>query len=287
MGRSIEHARMRVTEQVLPKFDSESQKEMTNLNERLQKHFHERLKQANVFPRATSVATSETQMRLSSSVRNDGELGGDLPASAYRASGDAVLQVHESLINNALRRMNFAGRTMKDDEVRQEIEKFLSTIAGKDVKLDTTDAKQKDEKPEPAPEAQGAGEPRAFIFAKDDPIRVQFDDGEIRLILRAGFEQEGKESIPLQQVTVPLKYRVEKNRIVVERGDVSVAPVEKPQNVSTQIGYAGVIRRKIERSISNRERTRTVTLEREGKPAVTANVVDVKPVGGWLVLRLE
>jgi hypothetical protein len=270
---------------VLPKFDSETQKEMAKANDRLQR-FHERLKQANVFPRATSVATSEAQMRLSSSVRNDGELGGDLPAIAYRARGDAVLQVHESLMNNALRRMNFAGRTMKDDDVRQELERFLSSIAGKEIQLETTDPKDKKE-PAPAKDAEGVGEPRAFIFAKEDPIRVQFDDGEIRLILRAGFEQEGKENIPLQQVTVPLKYRVEKDHILVERGNVSVAPVEKPQSVSTQIGYAGVIRKKIERSIENRQRARVLTMEREGKPAVTATVVEVKPLGGWLILRLE
>ncbi len=279
-GRALEHARMRVTEQVLPRFESESQKEMLNMDDRLQNHLHARLKQANVFPRATSVATSETQIRLSSSVRNDGELGGDLPATAYPASGDAVLQVHESLINNALRRMNFAGRTMTDDEVRKELERFLSMVAGKEVKLQLKEPGDKKE-------TESAGEPRAFIFAKEDPIRVEFEEGEIRLILRAGFEQEGKENIPLQQVTVPLVYRVEKDHILVERGNVSVAPVEKPQSVSTQIGYAGVIRKKIEKSIANRERERVVTIEREGKPTVTANVVEVKALSGWLILRLE
>jgi hypothetical protein len=280
-GQALAHARQRVTENVLPRFESESESAMRDANASLQR-FQQRLKDANVSPERTVVATSESAMRLQSTVKHDGELGGDTPPSAYVPHGDALLEIHESLINNALKQMNFAGKTMTDEDVRKELERFLTIIAGKEVKLESNNPEQKTEEAD-------ASEPRAFIFADKDPVRVKFEDGQIRLIIRAGFEQPGKENIPLQQVTVPLIYRVQGNQIEasVEPNTVQVMPVEKPESTTQQLGFAGVVKKKVEKSIPGSKRDAKFNFEREGRPTVVLSIADIKALGGWLIVRLR
>jgi len=285
-ARSNAHTRRRIRERVLPEFEAESEKAMLDADEALQQRFHARLKEAGVFPKKTSVATSESHMRLSSRILDDGELAGDLRNSALPLGSGAALHLHESLLNNALSRMNFAGRTMTDDEIREELERFVSVIAGKEISFDSeADASSEtaaaDEQP---PAEEGA---KALVFADKDPVRVRFEGGVIELIIRAGFVREGQDDIPAQVVTVPLTYTIDGDKAIVKRGRIRVSPIGAVESTTKQIAFAGIIGRKMERSIPDRTRDTNIDIERTDQENVTIAITDIKALNGWLTVWVE
>jgi len=276
-GQSESITRSRIAQRVIPEFNKEVDNNFHEANDRLQNNLNKRLKEAGVYPQATIARTSDTHLRLSSQVMADGELGGAVPNSSLDRPHGVTIHMHETLLNNSADRMNFAGRTMTDDEIRAEIEAFLTKLTGEEYKIEPS----KDDE-------SGADKgPDTLIFAAEDPIRLKVQDGYVNLIIRAGFLQEGKEDIPTQEVTVPLHYRVEGDQIVIERGNVKVSPVDRPQSAARQIAHAGVIRKKIQSSIPDRTRDRTVMMEREGKESLPVYINDIKALNGWVTVWAE
>jgi hypothetical protein len=276
-GQSESITRSRIAERVIPEFNKEVDNNFHEANDRLQNNLNKRLQDAGVYPRTTIARTSDTHLRLSSQVMADGELGGAVPNSSLDRPQGVTIHMHESLLNNSADRMNFAGRAMTDDEIRAEIEAFLTKLTGEEYKI------------EPSQDSESGEDrgPDTLVFAAEDPIRLKVQDGNVNLIIRAGFRQEGKEDIPTQEVTVPLHYRVEGDQIVIERGNVKVSPVDRPQSAARQIAHAGVIRKKIQSSIPDRTRERTVMMEREGKESLPVYINDIKALNGWVTVWAE
>ncbi len=205
------------------------------------------------------------------------ELGGDEPSFKLDPGNGIVLSFHESVINNALDRMALAGRTLTEPELLNEFEQSISTLLGRDVTLSSSDDQtQADDK-----------DPDTFVFDANDPIRAQIENGAFSLIIRTGLKQKDKQDIPTQIITIPLSLRIEGNQLLVERGSVRVAPVVKPKSFSLQIGRAGVIRKKIESSIQDRQRERKISLIQEGKEDLIVTITKIQALDGWLAVWAE
>ncbi|MEX0701287.1 MAG: hypothetical protein WD069_04255 [Planctomycetales bacterium] len=272
--QSEAHAASRLYERAYPRFDSEVDQEFAEANRDLADQ-NARLKQARVYPETKLYRTTDQHLQVSARVREAGELGGGRYNHTLTPGAGVTLHVHESLANNSFDRMNIAGRTMTEQELVAEFERFLGLIAGRTIDLDTDD--------QPASEE----DPAEFIFAETDPLRVRFEGGVVSLTLKAGLRRPGEEDIPTQEVTVPLRYTLRGNEIVVTRGTVAVAPVGRPPNLAVQVVRAGVMRDKIQRAIPERTRDRQVKLEREGEATVMLFVTQLEPRGGWLTLSLK
>lgn len=269
-------AASRVQEKALPKFDQEVEKQFGqngSVNPRFQTNVVARLKELGVYPDAKSYSTSETELLVATRVMSNDELGADEPSSGLVTSGGMTVLIHESLMNNSMDRMNLAGRTMTEEELRVEFSDRLSKLLNKKVELPKKT------------QTDGKG-PATLTFDQHDPIRFRVDKGLVKIILRAGFKQEDKEDIPTQIVTIPLKITVVGSKVVVEHGDVEVAPVAKPESGTKQIARAGVIKRKLETSLPRRELDRTYTFEQDNK-RIEAAMTRVRAADGWLVLTLE
>jgi len=215
-----------------------------------------------------------------------------------------VLQLHESLLTNSVHRMKFAGQSMTDAQVKAELERFLSLLAGRKIEigkalskgpvpLKPVAAPGAPPAPAPAPAAAPAPAPAAtsdsgdnslLVFDPDDPIRFTIENGEISLVLRAGIKQEGKEDIPTQTITVPLRLSVKNGQVLVDRGTVTVAPATANADRATQVVRAGVMRKKLESVIKPMALDGTIHVPRQGRPDADLAIVDVKAVGGWLTI---
>jgi hypothetical protein len=272
-GESEAIAAQRLQARVVPQLDTRLNDEVTKANSRLQGETKKRLQDNGLYPERVRVRTSEGFIRYSSLVANPTELSGDVPNAIANPSRGVIVHVHESLLNNAVDRMKFAGRTMTDDDIRAEIERFATALTGREVKFE----QKKD--------ADAADKTSTLVFAEKDPVRIRIEGGNVNLIMRAGFKQEGKEDIPTQIVTVPLALSVNGDKIVIERGGVQVAPAGPTD--ARQIVRAGVMRKKIETSIPTRERERVVRVARDGSPEIALNVTTLKALNGWLCIAAE
>lgn len=279
-------AASRVSDRVLPKFNSEVDEQIEKANVDLQEKLIKKLEEADLFPSARRIYTTDSQLLYSSRTMSDHELGGSRPFQPAVPSKGLLLQLHESVANNALDRMALAGRTLSEDELKVEIEKSLSDLLGREVKLgESAESEEKPAEAEVAAEDEDV--PSTFVFDDSDPIRVRFRGNEIELVIRAALKQEGKEDIPAQEISVPLVIVVEGDNLNISAGRVRVSPVEKPESLQTQIARAGVIRKKIDRAIVSKTVDGTVELERDNGSPLALKVQTLTSRNGWLSLTLE
>jgi hypothetical protein len=302
-GESEAIAADRIQTRVLPEVDSRVDKLISDANSRLHRELHKRLKEAGLYPAAVRASSNQTFLRLSVEIADKMELAGDkAPSIGYEKAG-LVLQLHESLLTNGAHRMKFAGQSMTDAQVKAELERFLSLVAGRKIEIGKTAVVGKSTplkavppvppapgaKPAPAPAPAPAAAPEAgdnslLVFDKDDPIRFTIENGEVSLVLRAGIKQEGKEDIPTQSITVPLRLSVKGNQVIVDRGTVQVAPVGATTDRAQQVVRAGVMRKKLESVFQPIALDAVIHVPREGRADADLTIADIKAFGGWLTI---
>ena len=277
-GQSEAIAAERVRSKVLPEFNQEVDSKITKLNKDLEEKLNSKLREKELMPSATNYRTTEDDLRANLRLMADRELaGGDGPFVTVPSSG-FVVALHESLLNNSLDRLKFAGRTMTDKELASEIEKSFADLLGRPVNAT--------EKIEAA--GEGSKEPATFIFPDKDPLRIRLNNGQLTLAIRAGLKQPaGEDDIPTQEIIVPLMFRVEGTELVIESGDVSVAPVDPPANAAMQITRATVVRRKVQNALPTRKFDRFISITENRQTPIQLGVTQVKSAGGWLSLSFE
>ena len=275
-GQSQAIAAQRVSSRVLPEFNKEVDTKIVDLNKNLEEKVNSKLRQKELYPSAASYRSSEDDLRVSTRLMADQELaGGDGPFVSVPTAG-FVLALHESLLNNSLDRLKFAGRTMSEDELSKEIEASFSDLLGRKLNLE-----KKIEVAVDAPK-----EIATFVFPAKDAMRFRINNGQLTLSLRAGLKQKD-EDIPTQEIIVPLMFRIEGTNFVVESGEISVSPVDPPANAGLQIARAGVVRSKVKNTLPIRKFDRFISIDKNLQTPVQLGLVQVKASGGWLTLTFE
>ena len=161
-GQSQAIAAQRVSSRVLPEFNKEVDTKIVDLNKNLEEKVNSKLRQKELYPSAASYRSSEDDLRVSTRLMADQELaGGDGPFVSVPTAG-FVLALHESLLNNSLDRLKFAGRTMSEDELSKEIEASFSDLLGRKLNLE-----KKIEVAADAPK-----ETATFVFPAKDAMRL-------------------------------------------------------------------------------------------------------------------
>jgi len=281
-GESEAIAASRVQERVLPKFNAEVDQQFGpggKSNSRLAEKMAN-LKELGLFPDAKSWSTTDSELRGAARLMDASELGGSEPNPALFLGRGISLLLHQTMINNAIDRLDFAGKTMTDDEIRAKIEQELSTLLGKDFKL------EQEPLTESKPEPEGEAVPRTLVFDKNDPIRADVGDGALVITIRAGFKQEGKEDIPTQIVTFPLQFSVDMKNVVINRGDISIAAAEGGGG-ARQLASAGVIRKKMSQAFPEQREVNRVRYVERDQRRVQAAVTRIRALDGWLSVSFE
>lgn len=272
-------AASRVQDRVLPPFNSEADKSFAEAGQELDQQLFSGLRATGLYPDAQRYQSTDSAVRLSTRLMSDGELGGSVAESRLlpEANGAAMV-VHESAVNNSIDRIGLNGKTMTEEELRHHLEGFLTKALAREFKF-----KEPEAKPTPT---EGEDEedkvPAKMVFAKDDPLRVQFKNGLMLLIIRAGMEREGKEPIPLQEITVGVKLLVEGDQIKALRDSVSIAAIE---------GDLSPIQRKVVNSKISAalpDRAVSAKFDLEGpKHTVQARVSRLNVIEGWIAVGVQ
>src|SRR5262249_17634374 len=126
-----------------------------------------------------------------------------------------------------------------------------------------------------------------ILFDDEDPVRFQFDNGQISVTIRAAFERTHDEPIAPQMITIPVKIAVEGENLVLDAGPISIAPVIPPQNVARQLLHEGVIIKRIEASLPQRRLNRKFSLPLQRGEELSLGVTQVTVADGWLTVTLD
>jgi hypothetical protein len=266
----------RVRTNVLPKFNSEVDKNFAEAGPKLEADVFSGLKATGLYPDAFVYTTSDNILKLNSRLMGSTELGADFPATHASLDRGAALMLHESAVNNSIDRMGLAGQTLNETQLREKLEAFFTKALNRPVKLDPPP------KPAGTPAAADGEEddkgPSAIVFADADPMRIRFEGGELILVIRASFKQEGKDDIPMREITVPMTFEVKGKKIVITRGNIIVAAAG---GEGGGIAINGVVRKKIQSALPDREVDSKVELKGP-KNTVVTNVSAINLIDGWV-----
>ncbi len=270
-------AAQRISERVVPEMNKEVDDKFSEMNRDLETGVEKRLKEQNLWPSAKSYRSTDDEMRANLRLMSEQEIGGSDSPNLQIPSNGFVVALHESMLNNAMARLKIAGKTMTDDELGDEIERSFSDVLGRKF-----NASKKIEE-----SAQSKKEPATFIFPDRDPIQFRMDNGQLILIIRAGLKQTGEEDIPTQVISVPLTFKVDGTKLVIESGEVGVSPVETPKNTALQITRSGIVRTKVKNALPTRNFDRFITIDKNVPKPINIGVSSITPTGGWMVISFQ
>lgn len=274
----------RISDQALPKFETEVSNQLSEQNSTLQKTLNA-LDSKGVGPDSISARSSNTHIAVSSRTMGVTRLGGSAQPPVLLSLSGLAIQLHESALNNTVDALGFNGRTIPEEQVIEELEAGLSDLLQRDIKLGKDD--NQESKPEAAPaEGEEPEPPTSFVFSATDPIRAHFEDNQVVLVLRTGVIQEGREEIPEQVITIPVSISVNGGKLIVDPGSIRVTSAQET-NRAKQITRANQIRRILGRKIIRRELDTTFDLQASGDRKLPLTVTLIELSDGWVTAELQ
>lgn len=273
-------AASRVRSRVLPKFNREVEDTFSDLNEQQVKR-RERMAQEKIAPNETLSRTDHDEIRNAERLMNPGQLAADRPTKLFNSPTGMTIHIHESWINNALARQTLqvpAPEISFPDFGKMLTEKFERAF---DFEMER----------EPAEEDGD----RVLVY-DTDPLHVQFDNGKIRVILRIGLHQAGREDIiKHRRVEIPLKIILEEDVIRLAISDdeldrVRVLPLdpEDKRPIANRI-IGDKIRDKISRKLAEKTFDRHLIHEagKNKDKEIPVTIAELHAVNGWMIIVVE
>ena len=193
------------------------------------------------------------------------------PPEIDEASTDAAVRIHESVINNSTWTF-LAGRTFAEEE-------FLALIT------DLSGGKLPDRfKPD------DDQEPWAITFAKENPIRVTFDDGKIRIEIRATSFKKGNNKYTAMNIAATYKIESKDGQFELTRvGDLEIFPPDVEKAKRQLSAREHVLRKLLEKRFSkifeSKWETRpSVPLPERWKSAGPLRLIGWSAADGWMMM---
>jgi len=261
----------RLRKDAVPKFDTEASNRFGTLDTDLQKSLAA-LEAKGVAPDSISARSSNTHVAVSSRTIGAAFLGGSVQPVTTLSTEGGCFQVHESTLNALLDALAFHGRIIPDDQLTPEIEKALSALLQREVKLSNAEQPAKTEE-DPDQKAT------SFVFSKADPLRVRFDHGELTLLLQTGIRQEGRADVAVHTIIVPIAISVAESKIVLDPGPIRV--------VSAPITVANQLRKVIGRRIQARQLEATTNLQADSEKPLPLTITNIQLNDGWLTTEFK
>ena len=281
-------ARQRIMDQASREVNTETDRRFADATVKLEADTFGPLRELGWYPDSFQTSSTSNSMTIRARVMESQELAGQAPVVEPKlASNGLAIQVHQSLLNNGADRLELAGKTMTDQELKALMEERISTLLGREFHFSSPEDAAAPEAAAPAPAGDEeavedpGSETNTYVFDTHDPLRFHIDNGTLVITLRTGLKREGQEDIPTHIIDVPLKLTVAGDKIVMQReGSVRVVPAPGTQR---SIPRQNIMRANIQRSIPERTFNGQINMERENKK-ITLNVSSIEARNGWLTV---
>ena len=215
----------RKTEQrVGEEMDREAESLLADADEKFNEGFREPLVRRAAFPKILDFSSTDDAIQLTMLQASSRQLGAPTLLPPLAVENDLGVRLHESLINNYASTL-YSGRTLTSEEVEKESKNspLLQRFREKQ------DAKRK-ARGEAEPEDKQEDANWAITFARRNPVTVEFNDGNVRLTIRATrFEGDGPIQERNMSIWVVYKFELAANqglKLVLQEWDVIPTSVE-------------------------------------------------------------
>jgi hypothetical protein len=213
-----EEAKQKITEQVTERVNAETHERFSDVVERLNRQVFDPLNSLALDPLLIDAKTTEERITMRLRVGGEDQLGGFTPRPLAPSDSLASVQINESVINNAIQRLQLDGRTF----LLPELNKHMAASFGR-----------------PAPEANPDNDDVKITFAAKDAVTVRCQDGQ--LIVTVSIARLSKASRHWSNFQVRAFYQPEiDGRSARLTRDGVIRLVGPRLNVGSQIALRGI-----------------------------------------------
>lgn len=275
----------KVTEEARRRFQDQLEPKIADGVKQFQQKLWQPLVRLNLKPTPVEMFTTRERMVTRILIGNEEQLAAHTPRPRAPSDSLASMQIHESLLNNALEQLKLDGQTLSLPELYRRISKELSGSV------------------QPVPETLPTNV--RIKFAPNDAVRVRFTDGQVELVLtldEVRKRQDRWHSLVVKAYYVPEGTGLNAQLVRTDSIELKGADL----NASSQIALRGAFSKLLSRSrtvslvpsrLANDSRLKDLEVTqyevRDGwigvaiGPRVAQRTTENKPVPRWRLTRDE
>lgn len=207
----------RVRRSAAHKFDGEVQRRVAKVEDRMRSQVVQPLRDLNLDPRAVEMRTTEDRAILRTRLAGPLQLGAHTPRPQCRIDNKMSVQIHQSAANNLIQQFELHGRRMTLGELANELSmRFGLQVEIAENRQDTI-----------------------IEFAKEQPLDVEFENGQINVTVHFAELSNGDER--WTDFSVRGFYRADVRRMDVELiRDGSIELITDSLGLRDQIALRGI-----------------------------------------------
>ena len=181
--------RRKVTQAAEARVEEEIAKQVDVVRTAANKNLLQPLIELDLNPTPLGLKTTESEIEIRYRLAGRDQMAANTARPATSNRSMVTIQLHQSLVNNVIARLGLNGGSFTG----QELAKHLQDVLGLDVDA-SSDENQKD--------AQ-------FKFAGLDPIRIDFKDGRVNVVINLDSLQVGGAAKPIRRLSITAAYTIE------------------------------------------------------------------------------
>lgn len=257
-------AAYKITEQVVPQFNTAVDEQLTRLNTQLGTLFA-RLASQRLEPASLITRSTEQGMIVSAQVTNE-EAG--TPSAALSEQGLSIA-LHENLIRGALRRLPLEGMQIPDTQLKALGDQFTTLLGGT---------------PPAADPALPLGL-ATFVLGSRDPVSVRYQNGLVEISVVMSVQAAGAARLGARAITLRIRLDVEADSLRITPEPVDIRTLEPGEATVDEVANT-VIRKSIESQFQPFSIPRRFTIPLEEGRVLPVALAEASPRDGWMVIRL-
>lgn len=257
-------AAYKITEQVVPQFNTAVDEQLTRLNTQLGTLFA-RLASQRLEPASLITRSTEQGMIVSAQVTNE-EAG--TPSTALSEQGLSIV-LHENLIRGALRRLPLEGMQIPDTQLKALGDQLTTLLGGTPPAAD------------PAVPLGVA----TFVLGSREPVAVRYQNGLVEISVVMSVQAAGAARLGERAITLRIRIDVEPESLRITPEPVDIRTLEPGEAAVDEVANT-IIRKSIESQFQPFSVPRRFTIPLEEGRVLPVALAEASPRDGWLVIRL-
>ena len=221
-----EEVKQKIAAQARARVDAEAKQRLSEFVTRMNERLFDPLNALSLDPQLVAAETTQKRFTMRLRLAGEDQLGSHTPRPQAPADCLASMQIHESVLNNSVQRLQLNGRTFSLSELSQHVANRLSRPTTWEVTPEHADVK--------------------ITFAPKDAVVVRFQDGKIAVTL--SIVQLSKGPRKWKNFQVQAFYRPEVQGCSAQLAREGVVRLIGRLNTGAQIALRGIFSRALSKN---------------------------------------
>ena len=188
--------RRKVSQEAEARVEKEIAKGIQTVRQSANKNLLEPLIALDLEPTPMQLATTESDIVIQYRLAGRDQMSANTARPASNSQSMIAFQLHQSLINNIIARLGLKGESFNSQELADHLQNVLGVTR----------------------KAQPEGEQKEaqFKFAAHDPIRIDFEDNRVKIVINLDSLQVSGKAKPMRHLSITAAYAIQADGMQVQ-----------------------------------------------------------------------